>query len=626
MNKQAAILVWDMPGTPPAGDWIAVCWRGNANSNDSETTYLSALVEQHAAFIRARYLAWIYELGETEIDGKSLVDHLELRPGLSFWWMTLLVEKSYAKSTRLYDIARLFALEKFSLENATRGIELATGDRELADVIHRWCENTGMHFQWRQPPRPSKAVSLRSASELLPHVLRAILSLARYAWQRLLLGGSIETMSSSDPGGFVLVDDLAHLNRDALTHGPFASHYWTGLAELLSRRGPGVHWLHMYAYHANAQSPKEAGRMIERFNQENSSQSHAILDTALDVALFFRIFRDYVRLVWRGFRLRKIRSYFRVAGSGLDFWPLLNEDWSNSIRGSAAMWNCTAINLFERIFSKLPRQRIGMYLLENQGWERALIHAWRASGHGRLIGIQHATIRYWDLRYFYDPRCYVGSVKNRLPMPDQVAINGPIALAAYREGGYPKGQLVETEALRYLYLEDLASSKLKDSRPDSVFRILVCGDILPQLNKQMLEWLESAAGNMPSNTRYIVKPHPGCPISVEDYPNIGMEITIRSLGELLAESDVVFTSNITSAAVDAYCAGIPVIQVLDGNAFNMSALRGLKCSVFVGNPQELIAALRAARTQGCTQSRSYFFVDRQLPRWRRLLDIPPDQT
>ena len=74
------------------------------------------------------------------------------------------------------------------------------------------------------------------------------------------------------------------------------------------------------------------------------------------------------------------------------------------MRGSAAVINLLWIELFDQALRDAPRQDKGFYLCENQGWERAFIHAWRKHGHGELIAVPHATVRFWDLRYFADPR------------------------------------------------------------------------------------------------------------------------------------------------------------------------------------------------------------------------------
>ncbi len=66
--------------------------------NDHEETdsvhSLPVYVEKHSNRLRDKYLAWIHDLGESQISGKRLIDHLALEEGLSYWWMTLLVEKS----------------------------------------------------------------------------------------------------------------------------------------------------------------------------------------------------------------------------------------------------------------------------------------------------------------------------------------------------------------------------------------------------------------------------------------------------------------------------------------------------------------------------------------------------
>jgi surface carbohydrate biosynthesis protein (TIGR04326 family) len=95
------------------------------------------------------------------------------------------------------------------------------------------------------------------------------------------------------------------------------------------------------------------------------------------------------------------------------------------------------------------------------------------------------------------------------------------------------------------------------------------------------------------------------------------------LAELLADCDVAFTSNITSAAVDAYCASIPVVSVLDGDAFNMSPLRGLAGVVYVTNPTKLADALRNARSRERVVAAPYFCLDKGLPRWRNVLKLNP---
>ena len=103
-------------------------------------------------------------------------------------------------------------------------------------------------------------------------------------------------------------------------------------------------------------------------------------------------------------------------------------------------------------------------------------------------------------------------------------------------------------------------------------------------------------------------------------------MTNTPLGELLANYDVVFTSNITSAAVDAHCSGVPVVQMLDGSTFNISPLRGLTGVVYVTNPTELAETLRTAPHRKRVVAEPYFYLDKELPRWRKLLNLSTVQN
>lgn len=622
-NREHTLLVWDAGGTPPTGSWTTILWSRFWEAKDPGVISIPTLVEEQANTLKMRYLAWIYELGQIRIDDKRLTDFLELRQGFSYWWMTLLVEKSYGKSTRLYDASRLFALENLTHALHSHQITLVSSDQILATTFKIWCRNADMDFEWRRPEQSDSKIPLkRHIFRLLPYMAQSAVWLLRYTWQRWPLRHKRKSSDASPETEITFVDNLVHLDRSALTTGCFASNYWTGLIGVLAQTKTKINWLHLYVQHEAVPTTKQARNLIAQFNHNGAeSEFHASLDGVLSFSLVSAVLRDYARLTRRSWRLNRVRHLFRPAGSNLDFWPLLKRDWLDSMRGPTAMWNCLALNLFEKTLSQLPCQKLGIYLQENQGWEMAFIYAWKVAGHGRLIGVPHTTVRYWDLRYFYDPRSYLRRAKNDLPMPDQVALNGPMALKAYRDGGYLEDQIIEVEALRYSYLTARDSAKTKNMDLSSALRILVCGDILPAVNQQMMQWLELAASALPANTRYTIKPHPACTIKAGDFPSLTLHMTNAPLVELLADCDVAYTSNITSAAVDAYCSAIPVVQVLDGNTFNMSPLRGLKGVVYVTNPKELAAALRNTKQHECILAEPYFCLDNGLPRWRKLFGM-----
>jgi surface carbohydrate biosynthesis protein (TIGR04326 family) len=625
-DKRPSFLIWDDEGTPPKGKWIPVLWRSYAGG-DNPMHSIPSLVEEQADTLRSRFLACIYEIGDAQIKGKRLVDHLELRPGFSYWWMTLVAEKSNAyKSLQIIDVLKMLALEDLVGTYSASTIILKSGNKTLAQAFRLWCKKVGMAFEWIRTKQKGRQESwARRLYHSLSYPIQAFIWLAHYIWQRWPLKQQNVYKNAVDSAEMTFFDYLIHLNQKALTTGQFASNFWTDLVGALDHSGSKVNWLHLYIQHEALTSTKQARDLIARFNQSGTGrQFHTFLDGALSISVVVAALIDYSRLVWMHLRLNKIKRQFCPTGSRLDLWPLFRQDWRKSMLGLNAIWNCLVLNLFERTLRRLPHQKLGVYLQENQGWEMALIYAWRAVGHGRLIGVPHSTVRYWDLRYFFDPRNYQRTGKNDVPLPDKMALNGPAAMAAYREGGCPADQMVEVEALRYLYLADLPPMQSVASAPSSSsLSVLVLGDYLHAITLRQMQWLTDAAPLLPLDTRYIVKAHLSCPVKASDYPSLHLQITALPLAKLLSECDVAYSSNITSAAVDVYCTGLPVVSMLDSNSFNMSPLRGLEGIVYVTNPTELADALRNARSRERVVAEPYFCLNKGLPRWRKLLGMRP---
>jgi len=133
--------------------------------------------------------------------------------------------------------------------------------------------------------------------------------------------------------------------------------------------------------------------------------------------------------------------------------------------------------------------------------------------------------------------------------------------------------------------------------------------------------LEKAVVDL-SAWKIVIKPHPICPIDLDDYPSltsINASVTDQPISELLPVFNVAYTSQVTSAAVDAYCSGLSIVSALDPAVLNMSPLLGVDGVQFITNSEELIVALRNTGIQA--EPKQYFYLDSDLPRWKRLLEI-----
>lgn len=616
------VFVWDADGKPPDGDWTPVLWRAFANEATPRAVSIPALTEDRAAEFKAAYLGWIHGLGECRTVGRRLLDHLELRPGFSYWWMTLIAEKcNWAKSPQITDAIRLFALDHWLAGRPVENLVLASSRKTLAEAMKSVCDGRGIGFEWRRENPGAVPTSLpRRLYGLLPHSLQALAWLTTYLIKRWPLRSVGLEEWRRTKGSVTFVSYLFNLVPEAAREGRFASRYWADLPETLQQAGCDTNWLHIYVSDALLPSAENAADVVRQFNREGRGrQIHTTLDAFLDARLILRTVRDWLRLA--GIGRRVTQALFTTKVGDLDLWPLFHDDWARSISGQTAIRNVLLFNLYEAALHSLPRQPIGVYLYENDPTEFALIHAWRAAGHGRLTGAQHATMLYWDMRYFFDPRSYARVDRNDLPMPDQVAVNGPAARDVCLSGGYPPERVIEVEALRYLYLSGVgeATRARNSSRPFAA-QVLVLGDYMPDNTRAQLRMLEAAMPLLPADISIMVKPHPSSPIQAGEYPALRMEVTVQALSVLLEGCDVAFTSNATSAAVDAYCAGVPVVSLLNPTSMNLSPLREYDGVRFASTPSELALALGVAISAADQrEQKPYFTIDPELPRWRKLL-------
>lgn len=305
-----------------------------------------------------------------------------------------------------------------------------------------------------------------------------------------------------------------------------------------------------------------------------------------------------------------------------DFWSLCKSDWQKSFYGKEAIQNLLNLNQIEYALEILPKQRIGFYLQENQGWEFALINSWKKNGHGTLIGVPHSTVRYWDLRYFWSPRGNDGDGILNMPLPNLIAVNSDAMKQCFESSGCPNKMIVMVEALRYLYLYNFRKKSYRQDRSHKkTYRLLVLGDYLPSNTKWQMDLLAECLSLLPSiSMEVFFKPHPNCKIDPDDYP-FKMILTSEPLNNLFEMCDFAYCSAVTSSLIDAYCSGLPVAASVDPSQLNMSPLRGCSDVVFANSPEHLAEFIENI-TSSCNtpfKNKKYFVLDPKMRRWRNLL-------
>jgi surface carbohydrate biosynthesis protein (TIGR04326 family) len=611
-NKEnnKVIFIWDSDDIPPVFSDTVILWNGFQSDIDKKIISLPKFLEENADKLKKRYLAWIYDVGVRLIDNKKIVDHLEIRPGLSYWWMLPLTEKSVFKSPQLTSAIKLFAIEELLNGISPNKIILVSRDDKIASVICKWCKTQNISFE---KTLISRNIPLK-LSRIIPVSVYAFFFLMRLFFIRFSL---IQKNNVTQPKAKIsFIDYFANFQFGKFESKKFSSNYWKKLINTLYELKIRTNWLHLFP--SDTLGASKAVNLANKFTKQSENlECHSIINSSLSISMLLGILIDFFSLCLKRYKLKKISNYFKPINSELDLWPLYLDEWDRSLCGITAISNCLMIRWIEISIRNLPKQNLGFYLQENHAWEIALNYYWRKFGNGELFGVAHSTVRFWDLRYFHDKRTYNDSGHNPLPRPNMIAINGEVSKQAFEKWDYPAKELVEVEAVRYQYL--LSKPDTPEISDPTFFKILVCGDIMQEATRSMMKLIERASVNLPAGIIIEVKPHPLCMIKQVDYPKMNFNIVEKPLEEILIRYNVVFTSNSTSAAVDAYCFGLPVIQIIDGNSLNMSPLRNIEGVIYITDDITLVNAINEVSIEKHFVFKPFFYLNKDLPKWKKLL-------
>lgn len=623
------IIIWDLPHPPPepkknTGQFIF--WRSFETQGFPRAISLPRLVEKNALTLREKYLAWVYQAGQAKFQKKKLVDYFEIYPGFSYWWMTYLVEKcNYDRSIYIEDIIRLLALVSWIKKNRVREARLFTGNPKLADCFQKWCLNQEIGLSINLYP-PKNCV-IENAKEIILKQIQLVWG-ASWLIKKYIRGRTIRNLGVREwinaPKGITFASYFFNYDIKKAARGNFQSHFWGPLPNVLKKRKVFSRWIHLWGPFDETAQFKKIAFLIKKTNEkQKNSQVITILESFFDKKILIQSLKDYIIIAWKSWKI----SYSKLMPKldGLEIWPFFANQWQNCSSGSTAINNLCSFHLFQKAFKNEKKSGPLVYLMENQPWELGMIQAWRKHLKGAVIGFPHSTVRFWDLRYFFDKRNNLHKLKSSaLPKPDLIAVHSKSMHKTFLGSNYESKSLINVEALRFGKSKKtdlrIITKYEKQLKENTRKQLAVFTDFSWGFTDFQLNLLNQVSENTLDQFLIFLKPHPAFKIEIKKYPNLKIQNEKLSTGQLLSQCDLVFTSNSTSVAFEAYSLGIPVITAVDPERFNYSPFFNQDKVTFVRSPKDLDRALKkAAFKRRSLTKRKANLVDSKVPLWIRLL-------
>lgn len=622
MNSTGSVLIWDSETEIPKTEKMTVLWKQYVDVDSLQNVVsLPEYIEKNSERLRNQFLEFVYEIGHSKINGTTIQEHLQIRETFSYWWMTLFASTRWHQSSQITEAIKLLALEELLKDQSWSDLELVSGNQNLTDILTEFCAGQKKSFQLGSQPQPQPQPHKRQvkyATKVVSLSVKAHLVLAR---QIVRLWKVIPSRKERNSSQVMIFDHLIRFDTNKAAHGEFASEYWNLLEPMFSKNNVKVSWTHQFVKSEEFPNQRIAQALLTKLNK-GSRNKHYLFETKPSIKSVLRAAMDYRRLCISGFRIRKISKGFIPKSSSLNLWPLFQKEWNDSLFGTTAIRHCLVLSTIEQEIASQSFCPLGIYIIEYQPWEIALIQAWNAAGHGKLIGVASAPIRFWDLRYFSDARSITPDgleTKTHLefrPVPHLLAVNSPISRELLETAGEPVSRVVDVEALMYQYLGVHQKDDLNASSG-----ILVLGDFFPEMTDRILAMVQSWIESNESQQSIFFKPHPANLQPVSDELMTGLSLTALPLSELFKMCSTVIAPSSSTGSLEAMSSGKHTISILDPTLLNSKPLSSMPDELFVRNSYELQQAIRMETDTNKSVVQQIFHLDPTLPNWKSLLGL-----
>jgi surface carbohydrate biosynthesis protein (TIGR04326 family) len=591
----------------------------NTGKSGNGKTSINEYIQNNSIVIRNKYVSFINQFDKSIVGGKTILEHLDIGDGYNLWWMSTLFEKSPFKSPGIYNCLKLIALELVLSDLSYNSVCLYSRDKLLIESVDILCKDLGLLFCCIQPVSKSK-VEGKNFKRFCENAFRIINSTNK-TFKKLFsiliqVASTPQNEAHSNDKSLFIMSYLTNIDLPKLNEGRFYSNYWGNIQSLFEKSVFTFNWVHMYIKDNTTNSYRDARYLVKKINQSSPSASkHSILQSNLTFAGILRSFSNYIQLILKIPNNNKIKKLFYVTNSSVWLWPFLKKDWNNSVYGASAIFNLLMISTFDFLMSKIPHQKNGLYLIENQGWERAFIHAWRRYNHGFLVGVHHTVLRFWDTRFFDVNN--TGLAMESLPQADLIAITGRHMREQYNSSGYNHKKLVEVEALRYMHLKVLRSKKesIKKKSKKKSNRYLILGSGNYQATQNILYAISKIEVLFDNRVSFIRHP-----ISNDKY-NFDEDVVNEIIGDnsnIIIDHDIAILPSATAASIDMHVIGMKIIIYDENHDFHLCPLFGMESIYYASNMDELSLLIKSDLVD---HSRAdFFWDDLSMPRWNRLLN------
>lgn len=566
----------------------------NSNKLGVELVYHSKIlkidikdyIEKHSDFLKNEFLKFCKNLENKKLNKILFYKLFETQNNHNLWEMSLLKEKSNLKSDNIFKAILFLAIKKIISENRLKKIIFYNIPIEES-IIKLYLENKKIFYEFINEREKKKTIKSFLSNFFLIRFVYYFLTLIIKLFVELRINKFIDKDSN-----LIIFSYFAHFKNkknNKITFKQFGN-----LQNVLKKK---FRLDYQYIF-----VPNKNNLTINTLENK-----HSILNGNLN-------FKDKLFIMYK-FLIYSFKFYFikkliliKLKDYELSLFHIFSRDYDLSFNGSVFVENLIWIEVFENYLSKTSKKKIGIFLLENQAWEKAMITSWKNYNHGKIIGYTPTSINYWHL-YNFDIS------KKNYASPSKIFVSSNEAYKLLKTQYKNKNiKLHKVESLWFNYLINIKDKIL--SNKENI--VLVLGDYNSKNNYEILNIISNS--NLNKTKKIFFKPHPH---DIHIYKIKNITITNRSNEYFFRKASLIVSAGSTSGILEYLFLGKKVFVYDDPLGFDLSPIKHLNYQFKFKSVKDFNKLLNVnfKKTKITNTFKKYYFLDNKLKKWKSILYI-----
>jgi surface carbohydrate biosynthesis protein (TIGR04326 family) len=569
---------------------ITIILLNSYYENDKKKIYsIYSLLEKKKNYFRAKLLKELSNIGKIKYKKKKIENYFNI-DNFNFWEFSVFRELiSYGNSNSIF-LLKVIVLDNF-LKNKKIQILNYSSDRLFENIIKQYCLKKNYLLISKNK---NKKYLDNKLSNYLPNFVKFIIYFIYIKIFHLRLSRPKQTNAS-----IAFFDIFTHIDFKLLKKKKFKTGYWENLPSLLKNFSLNIDWHHLFYRQNETKFPKNAVAYSNRISSETNN--HKIIDIVTFKDLFF-IFKKYCQLYKKTSQIDIfLKKYYE--NKNINIYNIFKSDYLNFLTGWRSIKNILYFRCLDNALNKKKKYKLGIYIYENQNWEKILNYFWNKYNHKNLFAIPHNEIRYWDLRYF---DLYPTSFYEKKLKPKNFLINSYPSENIAKLHNF-KNQ-IKAESIRMINFKH-KFSKIKNKK----MNIFVALDFFETSSRKLISILDKNVDKFNHIGKIYIKKHPA---SCDDYYFTSNKIHLydNSIKNILPKIDLFIGSNSTTAIYYATFNRVPYITYIDNIYINLSHLYPKKISYFYDD-YSFFQAIKNSTFDKNFQNTYYVHSDINLKKW-----------